>query len=115
MKTDSLTEIGAGSYQFSSLLFDADAANQQSVEVTFASGADVRVSGVMEIDRRVNDVVLDAVKGSIRLEAGASVTVGTESTNTGKFYNKVKSSTMVDADARRGNSSFQSDYASILA
>lgn len=99
LKTDSLTEIGAGSYQFSSLLFDADAANQQSVEVTFASGADVRVSGVMEIDRRVNDVVLDAVKGSIRLEAGASVTVGTESTNTGKFYNKVKSSTMVDADA----------------
>ena len=99
--TDSLTAIGAGEFSFGKLRFNVDKANPKSVEVKIGKDAVVKVANVMEIDRRTAkdpDTVDENVTGTLTLEEGAKVTVGTEAAK-GWFYNKFEASTNISTGA----------------
>ncbi|MCI6287399.1 MAG: VCBS repeat-containing protein [Lentisphaeria bacterium] len=99
--TDSLTAIGAGEFSFGKLRFNVDKANPKSVEVKIGKGAVVKVANVMEIDRRTAkdpDAVDENVTGTLTLEEGAKVTVGTAAAK-GWFYNKFEASTNISKGA----------------
>ena len=99
--TDSLTAIGAGEFSFGKLRFNVDKANPKSVDVKIGKNAVVKVSNVMEIDRRTAkdpDAVDENIAGILTLEDGAKVTVGTE-TAKGWFYNKFEASTNISKGA----------------
>ena len=99
--TDGLSAIGAGEFSFGKLRFNVDKANPKSVDVKIGKNAVVKVSNVMEIDRRTAkdpDAVDENIAGILTLEDGAKVTVGTE-TAKGWFYNKFEASTNISKGA----------------
>ena len=93
LTTANLTEIGAGSYQFSTLEFKSQ--DETGFAVAITAGAVVNVSTLLNIDRRVDGEILPEVKGILTVEDGAAVTVGTEAEK-GTMYNKRGSVTVIE-------------------